>query len=154
MRKAFWIRDGSCTRSRRTFYAYEVIWAIGRAPSETSTSWPLINCRARRISCKLEKCRAQSQKMLGAFKPPDTPSARAVCVRTRPQRGHTSWGLFHPISCRSSCHPAQTDGRQNDGASAARLIPQCPVRRARHPQHTKAIDWASLPGAVEQAPHV
>ena len=29
----------------------------------------------------LEKCRAQSQKMLGAFKPPDTPSARAVCVR-------------------------------------------------------------------------
>jgi hypothetical protein len=23
-----------------------------------------------------------------------------------------------------------------------------------HPQHTKAIDWASLPGAVEQAPHV
>jgi len=46
----------------------------------------------------LEKCRAQSQKMLGAFKPPDTPSARAVCVRTRPQRGHTSWGLFHPVS--------------------------------------------------------
>ena len=49
----------------------------------------------------LEKCRAKSQKMLGAFKPPDTPSARAVCVRTRPQRGHTSWGLFHPVSCRS-----------------------------------------------------
>ena len=32
-----------------------------------------------------------------------------------------------------------------------RLIPQCP---ARLPQHTEAIDWASLPGAVEQAPHV
>ena len=35
---------------------------------------------------------AQIKKMPGAFKPP-LPGARAVYVRTRPQRG--SWGLFH-----------------------------------------------------------
>jgi hypothetical protein len=48
VRQAFWIRDGACTPSRRTFYADGVIWAIGRAPSETSISWPLINCGAPR----------------------------------------------------------------------------------------------------------
>jgi len=64
----------------------------------------------------LEKNRAESQQMPGAFQPPPPPSARAVGVRTRPQRGLA--GVFFIRSqCRSSCHPAQTDGRQNDVAS-------------------------------------
>jgi hypothetical protein len=44
---------------------------------------------------------AQSQQMLGAFKPPDPPSARAVYVRTRPRRGLA--GVFAFV-CREDAH--------------------------------------------------
>jgi hypothetical protein len=42
--------------------------------------------QSEQFATGLEKSWGQSQQMQGAFQPP-APSARAVCVRTRPQRG-------------------------------------------------------------------
>jgi hypothetical protein len=68
----------------------------------------------------LENCRAQTQQMPGASQPPSPPRPCGMpCVRD-PSVVPPAGVFFIRSQCRSSCHPAQTDGRQNDGASSCR----------------------------------